>query len=257
VTLVMLMALVPAGLCCAVGLAALARLRRRLGLVERAEHELRGPATALGLACERMRRERAGARHAAMVRVQLDRLEAGLADLAAARTGRASVSRAEPSELRAVARAALAPWETGPGRVAFGWLGGPAPANVDRRALAKALGNLVANAAEHGEGQIKVRGRTTPSGVRIEIRNRNARPGGSRATPSTSRSLPGRGRGLRIAERAARQLGGRVLVKVGGAETVAVLELPRATGGERDGSKCDGGNRDGSKRDGGGEDVAA
>jgi signal transduction histidine kinase len=244
---VALAALALAGLCCIAGLAALTRLRRRLRLVERAEHELRGPATALGLACERMRRERTGARHAAMLRVQLDRLDAGLADLAAARTGRASVSRAAPSELRAVARAALAPWETSPGRVTFGWLGGPAPARVDRGALAKALGNLVANAAEHGEGQIRVRGRTTPSGVRIEIRNRNRRTVGVPVTPSAARSIPARGRGLRIAERAARQLGGRVLVHLGGAETVAVLELPRAAGGERDGSK----------RDGGGEDVAA
>lgn len=246
-TLVTFAALVLAGLCCIAGLAALARLRRQLGLVERAEHELRGPAAALGLACERMRRERAGARHAAMLRIQLDRLEAGLADLTAARTGRAPVPRAEPSELRAMARAALAPWETSPGRVAFGWLGGPAPARVDRRALAKALGNLVANAAEHGEGQIRVRGRTTPSGVRIEIRNRNRRIVGAPVPPSAARSIPARGRGLRIAERAARQLGGRVLVDLGGAETVAVLELPRAAGGERDGSK----------RDGGGEDVAA
>jgi two-component system, OmpR family, sensor histidine kinase MtrB len=245
VTLVTFAALALAGLCSIAGLAALARLRRQLRLVERAEHELRGPATALGLACERMRRERAGARHAAMLRVQLDRLDAGLADLTAARTGRASVARAEPSELRAVARAALAPWDTSPGRVAFGWLGGPAPARVDRRALAKALGNLVANAAEHGEGQIRVRGRTTPSGVRIEIRNRNRRT--VRAPLRPPRSIPPRGRGLRIAERAARQLGGRVLVDLGGAETVAVLELPRAAGGERDGSK----------RNGGGEDVAA
>jgi signal transduction histidine kinase len=234
-----------AGLCCMAGLAALARLRRRLRLVERAEHELRGPATALGLACERMRRERAGARHTAMLRVQLDRLDAGLADLTAARTGRTALARAEPSELRAVARAALAPWETDPGKVAFGWLGGPAPARVDRRALAKALGNLVANAAEHGEGQIRVRGRTTPSGVRIEIRNRNRTIVGAPVRPP--RSIPARGRGLRIAERAARQLGGRVLVDLGGAETVAVLELPRAGAGERDGGR----------RDGGGEDVAA
>jgi signal transduction histidine kinase len=242
--MMMLAALILAGLCCAAGLAAVGRLRRRLRLVERAEHELRGPAAALELACERIRRERAGARHAAMLRVQLDRLEAGLADLAAARTGRPPLPRAEPSELRAMARAALAPWETGPGRVAFGWLGGPAPARVDRRELAKALGNLVANAAEHGEGQIRVRGRTTPSGVRIEIRNRNPRIGRTPATPPAGRSLPERGRGLRIAERAARQLGGRVLVDLGGAETVAVLELPREPAGR-------------GKRGGGGEDVAA
>jgi nitrogen fixation/metabolism regulation signal transduction histidine kinase len=214
------------GICCAAGLGAVARLRRRLGLVARAEHELRGPATALALACERMRRDPRAARHAAVLRAQLDRLGAGLADLEAARTGVQLPPRTEPAELREIARASLAPWEVGPRRIAFGWLGGPAPSRVDRGAFAKALGNLIANAAEHGEGEIKVRGRTTPTAVRIEIRNRNRKLAG--AAPVD------RGQGLRIAERAARQLGGRVLVDPGGAETVAVLELPRRAGGGKD-----------------------
>ncbi len=52
--------LVLAGLSCAAGLGAQLRLRRRLELVARAEHELRGPATALELACRGMRRGRGG-----------------------------------------------------------------------------------------------------------------------------------------------------------------------------------------------------
>jgi signal transduction histidine kinase len=220
------LALLAAGVCCLTGLAAVARLRRRLELVARAEHELRGPAAALALACERMRREPRAAHYAAALRAQLDRLEAGLSDLHGARGGRRSTGRSEPVELRAAARAAVAPWELEPGAVAFGWLGGPAPARVDRGALAKALGNLIANAAEHGEGEIRVRGKTTRAGVRIEIRNAN-RSGGPALGDAD------RGRGLRIAERAARELGGRVLVDRGQAETVAVLELPRsADGGE-------------------------
>jgi signal transduction histidine kinase len=213
-------------LCWAAGLGSLVRLRRRLGLVARAEHELRGPATALALASERMRRDPRAARHAAVLRAQLDRLDAGLADLEAARTGARPAPRRETAELREIARASLAPWEVGPREVAFGWLGGPAPTRVDRRAFAKVLGNLIANAAEHGAGEIRVRGRTTPTAVRIEIRNPNRRLVG---TPSA-----GRGQGLRIAERAARELGGRVLVDPGGAETVAVLELPRRAGGGQD-----------------------
>jgi signal transduction histidine kinase len=164
--------------CCAGALARLAGLRRRLELVARAEHELRGPAAALALACERMRREPRAAQHAAALRAQLDRLEAGLSDLQQARGGRRGGSAPERVELRSAARAAVAPWDLEPGAVAFGWLGGPAPARVDRRALAKALGNLIANAAEHGEGEIRVRGRTTRAGVRIEIRNAN-RPAGA------------------------------------------------------------------------------
>ena len=49
-----------AGLSWLAAAAVLIRLRRRLELVARAEHELRGPATALELACRRMRREGAG-----------------------------------------------------------------------------------------------------------------------------------------------------------------------------------------------------
>jgi signal transduction histidine kinase len=217
-------ALALAALCCLGGLGAVGRGRRRLELVARAEHELRGPAAALALACERMRREPRAAHHAAVLRAQLDRLEAGLSDLQRARGGRRSSRGPEPVEIRSAARAALAPWELEPGAVAFGWLGGPAPARVDRGALAKALGNLIANAAEHGEGEIRVRGRTTRAGVRIEIRNAN-RPARAAAADAD------RGRGLRIAERAARELGGRVLVDRGETETVAVLELPRSMDG--------------------------
>ncbi len=58
-----------------------------------------------------------------------------------------------------------------------------------------------------------------------------SRSGTGTAPPRAAAREPGRGRGLRIAERAARELGGRVLVDRGEAETVAVLELPRSAGG--------------------------
>ncbi|MBA3306938.1 MAG: hypothetical protein H0U25_13600, partial [Thermoleophilaceae bacterium] len=57
--------LVVVGWLMAAGLAAaVLRLRRRLELVAQAEHELRGPATALGLAAAAMRREPGGLRRA-------------------------------------------------------------------------------------------------------------------------------------------------------------------------------------------------
>jgi signal transduction histidine kinase len=223
--------LVFAGLSCLGGAAALVRLRQRLELVARAEHELRGPATALELACRRMRREGDGVRYAAVVEAQLDRLRAGLAELDAARSGRRPDTRPRHAELSSTARAALAPWELEPGSVGFEWLGGPAVARLDRGELSRVLGNLMANAAEHGAGEIRVNGHTTPGAVRIEIRNPN-RPGSRTSWPASPAS--GRGRGLGIAERAARQLGGRLLVEVGERETVAVLELPRTAGGDED-----------------------
>ena len=226
--------LVFAGLSCLAGAAALVRLRRRLELVARAEHELRGPATALELACRRMRREGAGARYAEVVETQLDRLRTGLAELEAARSGRPDTRRRprpRPAELSSTARAALEPWELEPGSAGLEWLGGPAVIRLDRGELSRVLGNLMANAAEHGAGEIRVNGHTTPGAVRIEIRNPN-RAGSRAAWPASPAS--GRGRGLGIAERAARQLGGRLLVEVGERETVAVLELPRTAGGDED-----------------------
>lgn len=227
-----------AGLACVTGLVALARLRGRMEAVARAEHELRGPATALELVCQRMRRDPAGRGHAAMIEAQLDRLRAGLAELEAARAGR----RAEPArgavratDVRAKARAAFASWEGARGGGAFEWPGGPVIAPVDRGELGRALGNLLANAAEHGSGDVRVKGRALPETVRIEIRNGNGRDAGGPSAPARDPAAAvERGRGLRIARRAARRLGGRVMVQVGKRETVAVLELPRRAGGDED-----------------------
>ena len=219
--------------CLAVGLLATLELRRRLELVARAEHELRGPATALSLACEALRRDPMGRRHAIVLEGQLDRLRCGLADLEAARRGRRGKAGREPAELACATEAALRPWRDWLGGTSFEWHGGPAPAVLERGRLAQALGNLVANAAEHGAGEVRVRGRTTARGVRIEVRNsvaaRAPGTGGPRPplrAPLPPRAYRDRGRGLAIASRAARDLGGRLLVSFDGELAVAVLELP-------------------------------
>jgi two-component system sensor histidine kinase MtrB len=172
-------------------------------LVARAEHELRGAATALALACETLRRDPAAGGHAAMIDAQLDRLRAGLEELEAARgtRGAGGDGRPAPVELAALARAAAQPWGT-----SFEWEGGPAPANLDRRRFAKALGNVLANAAEHGSGDIRVTGRSHNGGVRLEVRNR--------------------GRGLAIASEAAEELGGSLRFEIVDDTAVATLDLP-------------------------------
>ena len=172
-------------------------------LVARAEHELRGAATALALACEALRRDPAAAGHAAMIDAQLDRLRAGLEDLDAARRGNSPESGGDVVELEALTRAASSPWDT-----SFEWEGGPAPANLDRRRFAKALGNVLANAAEHGSGDIRVTGRAHNGGVRLQVRNR--------------------GRGLRIASEAAEELGGSLKFEIVDDTAVATLDLPAA-----------------------------
>jgi C4-dicarboxylate-specific signal transduction histidine kinase len=102
------------------------------------------------------------------LRLQLDRMAAALADLAEARG----------AEL-------------------------PPSADLEAGRLAQVLGNVIANAAEHGVGP-------------VEVRNRDRALRGRR----------GRGRGLAIAKRAARELGGRVSVRSEGGFTRAVIELP-------------------------------
>jgi hypothetical protein len=164
----------------AAALAAFIRLRRQLAVVADAEHELRGAATVIALAFERM----PGSRYADLLQLQLDRLRAALDDLAPWRGG----SRADPRAVRAGRRAQL-------------------------------IGNLLANATEHGAGPVDVMSTRLPSGVRVEIRNRNR-------GREPRRSAAGRGRGLAIAARAAREIGGSLRVESRDGETVATIELP-------------------------------
>jgi hypothetical protein len=173
-------------------------MRRRLSLAADAEHELRGAAAAIGLAAERLSRTGATMAFSSLVRLQLDRMAAGLQDLAAARAPRRA-----------------------------GWAGALSDAEVDAGRLAQVLGNLIANATEHGVGTVDVRTSRPAGAVRIAIRNRN-RPRGL-DDASSSRAV-GRGRGLAIAERAARELGGRLRVESLGGETRAELELPAVEG---------------------------
>jgi signal transduction histidine kinase len=187
--------------------------------VARAEHELRGATTALRLICEVVRRDPAAHAHAVAIDAQLDRLRAGLADLQVAQRGESRLHAAEEPpararagesdaaervELSALARAAAEPWEN----ASFEWEGPPLTAEVDRRRFAKALGNVLANAAEHGEGDIRVTGRAHNGGVRLEVRNR--------------------GRGLTIASEAAEELGGSLSFELVGDTAIATIDLPTA-----------------------------
>ena len=177
---------------------------RRSEQIASAEHELRGAATALALVCEALRRDPAASHHATVIDAQLDRLRAGLADLAAARRGRPSGTECEEVELSALTSAATRAWDD----TTVEWEGGPVITRLDRGRFAQALGNVLANAAEHGAGPVRVVGRAHEGGVRVEVRNR--------------------GRGLQIAKRAAEELGGRLSFELVGDGAVATLDLPDA-----------------------------
>jgi signal transduction histidine kinase len=247
----------------AVSLALLAlTTRRRLERVRRAEHEIRGPLAALGLAAEQVRRGRAGREIAGTLEAQLDRARAGVEDLGAALEGRRSGARlalasgssrgpgrGDPLRrptgsvaLERLARHTAAGWEgvaaRGGGRLRFDWRAGPVTVAADRGRLAQALGNLIANAIEHGGGDVELRGERAGGGVRVEVADSGAaghriraggRPGAAQPLgPAGVRAVPPRGRGLAIASRAVEESGGRLEVRMDAAGTTAALELPVA-----------------------------
>ncbi|MFL5958396.1 MAG: hypothetical protein ACJ756_13190, partial [Solirubrobacterales bacterium] len=86
------------------------RLRVRLELVARAEHELRGPLTAFSLALDAARGTPAGRRLAVVLDAELARARAGLADLAAARSGRRAAPVPSPVRVDRLLRSSAAAW---------------------------------------------------------------------------------------------------------------------------------------------------
>jgi signal transduction histidine kinase len=173
------------------------RLRLRLELVARAEHELRGPLTAFGLALDAAHGTAAGRRLALVLDSELARARAGLADLAAARSGRRPTCVPSPVLIDRLLRSSAAAWGA---RVQRG--AGSAVVHADPTRLASALGNVLSNAAEHGDGEVSVEARQLRDRVRIQVTN----------------PVRDRGRGLGIAADAAAASGGRLVT--------AVLDLP-------------------------------
>ena len=92
-----------------------------------------------------------------------------------------------------------------------------APADLGAGRLAQVLANVIANAAEHGVGPVDVRAGREGAVTTLELRNREA---------GDKRPAAGRGRGLVIARRAARELGGRVSVESEEGFTRTIVELP-------------------------------
>src|SRR4051812_9004883 len=174
----------------------------RLRLVAEAEHELRGPLQVLALA--------AGPE----LHPEIERARVALADLTAARSGRRSDANVEAIRLdrlvwRAAAASDLVARRAG-GGVYLDWSAGPIEVRANRGRVSQALGNLLSNAIEHGGGHVRVIGRRTKRGVRVEVRD------------------SGRGYGLEIAAKAVRESGGSLSAGRAGNGTVVGFELPVA-----------------------------
>ena len=202
-------------------------LRRRGGLIADAAHELRGPLTAISLGLEALRRQPAARHRVEALTAELSRVEVAAEDVAAAARGRRTRAKGHPLPLKQLVERSGQAWQAAAerrgGRVTFDWRAADgAWVRADSRRLAQAFGNLLANAVEHGGGEIVVRGLPSNGGIRVEVED-----GGARRRREKRKSAGGRGRGLGIATRAVEQAGGRLAAfdRPGGGR-VAVAELP-------------------------------
>lgn len=237
---------------CLVALLAVRQAARadRLGVrAAEAAHELRGPLCAARLALTGL--ERAFPDAPTLIRgiaaIDLELRRAGLAldelgSLASSRQRRAEAASAADRELvdlRALAMAAEPAWQalaaahetTLDVRIE----GGPVIAAGDERELARGIGNLVANACEHGRGPVLVTVTGDASGAVVEVADRGPGPAVGvvrRARRRASMRRAGRrhgslrGHGMAVAARAAASSGGRLDVEATAAGAVVSLALP-------------------------------
>lgn len=221
--------------------AAALRFHHRLVRVARASHELRGPLSAVQLGLHGLSGEPA---RLAAIELELRRAGRALEDLAAARVGgpsRSGVERVDLARLvheHAPGWAVLAeghgarlrvgsPTVVLPFAIGGGDLGAPATVVADPLRVAQACANLVANAAEHGRGDVRVRVRASLDRVAIEVSDDGpGLPAPLAALTAPARFRRGRrGHGLAIAASIATHHGGRLTAD--GAQLA--LELPAAT----------------------------
>jgi signal transduction histidine kinase len=192
--------------------------RRRRALNERL-HELRRPLQALVLAAKP-----APARGPDPLELAL----AALRDLDREVNGEPPELRRRPVEARMLAIAAAERWRARVAaagrRIAVRWRCADEVADVDPVRVAQALDNLIANALEHGRGEITIEGARRGARIELAVRDRGVgRPGRLR-----EKAEPRRGHGLRLTRALARRNGGALRTRTSGHGTVAALELPLA-----------------------------
>lgn len=223
---------------------ALARRRHaiRLDAIAEACHELRGPLAAVRLGVELGGRQ--GTLSPACVRaidLELGRAALALEDLEGGGGGTSRQGYAERVDVGQLLADSVEAWRPSAAARGLGlrlqWCGPDTLVHGDRLRLAQATGNLIANAIEHGGGDVEVRGRPGPEGVRIEVLD--AGPGlgapvaelirrseSSRRHPRGRASGCRRGRGLRIAHGIAIAHGGRLAAAPSERGAKLVLQLP-------------------------------
>jgi signal transduction histidine kinase len=210
-----------------------AHTRRRAAVAE-ACHELRGPLAAVSLGLElEARRGRLDAARLRGIELELGRAVVALEDLEVAR-GLGTVRVRDASVgVRRMLEDSVEAWRPAAAtrgvELQLRWSGPDAVVAGDRPRLARATGNLIANAIEHGGGEAEVSGRVVLSVVRVEISD--CGPGlDAPVAELIAGGRPGarHGHGLRIAHGIAVAHGGRLAAAPSTRGARLVLELPAA-----------------------------
>ena len=200
----------------------------------RACHELRGPLAAAHLALHAAApRGAALPASIAAVDVELARAGRALDDLAEARRGRRARDARDVVDVADLVRAQGAAWEAV--APAYGCRlrctidpHGEALVLGDGVRLAQAVGNLLANAFEHGGGDVELRVRAIGERLRIEVADDG--PGLPAPVAEIVRrpraGLGARGRGLAIVAGIAERHGGRLLAAPVARGARLAVELP-------------------------------
>jgi signal transduction histidine kinase len=189
---------------------------RRLAHVS---HELRGALMAAELGLAKLERSLAGDPRdtAAAVRTQLERAAAAADELDAARGAPVvplAVRTAGEPAANAIVQRRVAAWSriAADGRTVNLLVSPPGLGGMAVRPLLPALDNLIANALEHGAGNVTVEIAPRPAWTTITVADEGL---GFPAAVRGGAPSPGRGLGLQIARRAALACGGTLIVMPG------------------------------------------
>ena len=214
--------------------------RHCLSLVAQASHELRGPLQAALLGLHGLGDPGDGTRLAA-IDLELRRAARAVEDLSAAAGGRRAAESAADVELGELLEDAGSVWELLAAHRGVDLVvetpARPLVVRADRLRIAQALANLVANAVEHGGGEVRVRARAAAARARIEVTD------GGPGLPAPLAELVAaargrrdrRGHGLALAAVIAERHGGRLVTAPSPSGARLALEIPLAAPAARRG----------------------
>lgn len=211
----------------------------RMEAVARACHELRGPLTAarLGLAAP-AGQERPSPGRLRAIETELGRAALVLDDLSGAGGGARRLWRLDRVDIRGLVADCAEAWRASAvaagSAISVGGSGVEAAVWGDRLRLAQSLGNLIANAIEHGQGPVEVGVAVRSGTVRVTVSDEG--PGlpapVAELRRHARRGRGARGRGLAIAAEVAEAHGGSLVSAPARSGARLVMELPAALSGQ-------------------------